>query len=282
LLWIVSRGSRNALDGEFNGVVKTLFAFVDAPRSRMAIALLLAAAICLALLAHSMTWLAGHEPGVKPHAQLPIDMQLVEIAPPSAAVSAPARKPPSADTAAAIVPRPAPPTNAAPSRRSPATSFTLAGTRTIVRQPPVQPARSEARTTAALASSTASSQDAAPSTSAEAKTTSNTVNANSAATSQDTAPSTPNSGTTQARLLSQPIPVLPDDLREQGYQLTAVAHFKIHADGSIDVELIRPTQNPRLNQILLETLHRWRFFPAMQNGHPVDSEQDVRVHFSVS
>jgi periplasmic protein TonB len=282
LLCIVSRGSRNALDGELNGVVKTLLAFADAPRSRMVIALLLAAAICLALLAHSMTWLAGHKPSMKPHAQPPIDMQLVEIAPPSATVSAPARKSPSTDTAAAIVLRPAPPTNAVPSRRASATSSTLAGTRTIVRQPPVQPARSEARTTAALASSTASSQDAATSTSAEPKTASNTVDTDSAATPQETAPSTSNSGTTQARLLSQPIPVLPDDLREQGYQLTAVAHFRIHADGSIDVELIKPTQNPRLNQILLETLHRWRFFPAMQNGHPVESEQDVRVHFSVS
>ncbi len=78
------------------------------------------------------------------------------------------------------------------------------------------------------------------------------------------------------------MPVLPDDLREQGYQLTAVARFKVHADGTFDVELVRPTQNPRLNQILLETLHRWRFFPAMENGHPVESDQDVRVHFSVS
>jgi periplasmic protein TonB len=284
------------LDDAVTGIVKTLLAFVDAPRSRMAIALLLAAAICLALLAHSVTWLAGHAPDVKPHAQPPIDMQLVEVAPPSPALPAPSRTPHSPDTAAATVPRSPLPTNAAPSRHRadatdatprhvPATSSTRTDTPTNVRQPPVQAARSEARTTAALATSTASSKDAASSTSAEPKTgpsASNTVNADSAAASQEPAPSTPNAGTTQARLLSQPIPVLPDDLREQGYQLTAVAHFRIHADGSIDVELIKPTQNPRLNQILLETLHRWRFFPAMQNGHPVESEQDVRVHFSVS
>ena len=78
------------------------------------------------------------------------------------------------------------------------------------------------------------------------------------------------------------MPVLPDDLREQGYQMTAVAHFRIHADGSFEVDLVKPTQNPRLNQILLETLHKWRFFPAMENGHPVDCDQDVRVHFLVS
>jgi hypothetical protein len=68
------------------------------------------------------------------------------------------------------------------------------------------------------------------------------------------------------------MPVLPDDLREQGYQVTAIAHFKVHADGTFEVELIKPTQNPRLNQILLETLHRWRFFPAMENGHPLLGE----------
>lgn len=75
---------------------------------------------------------------------------------------------------------------------------------------------------------------------------------------------------------------MPDDLREAGYRATAVARFTVHADGSIDVELIQPTAMPRLNQILLDTLHRWRFSPATENGHPVESRQDVRVHFNVS
>lgn len=85
----------------------------------------------------------------------------------------------------------------------------------------------------------------------------------------------------QARLLSQPLPVLPDDLREVAYRAVAVARFTIHVDGTFDVELVKPTQNPRLNQILLATLRDWRFFPAMDNGHPVESHQDVRVHFNV-
>ena len=38
----------------------------------------------------------------------------------------------------------------------------------------------------------------------------------------------------------------------------------------------------RLNQILLESLRKWRFFPAMQAGHPVESRQDIRVHFNVN
>ncbi|WP_268960465.1 energy transducer TonB [Paraburkholderia metrosideri] len=84
-----------------------------------------------------------------------------------------------------------------------------------------------------------------------------------------------------AHSIAQPLPVLPDDLREQAYQTVATARFMIHADGSVDVELIKPTSNPRLNQILLEALHQWRFFPALQNGHPIDSQQDIRVHFNV-
>jgi protein TonB len=113
---------------------------------------------------------------------------------------------------------------------------------------------------------------------AQAASSATTTSSNGTASTAPPAPS----GSTQARLLSQPMPVLPDDLREQGYQVMAVAHFKVHADGTFEVELVKPTQNPRLNQILLETLHRWRFFPAMENGRPVESDQDVRVHFSVS
>jgi periplasmic protein TonB len=237
------------------------------------------------LLARSLSWLAEREPAAQSPARPPIDMQLVEIAPPALS-----RAPSPADTTAA-------PSNATPAHHvanttdttphgAPATSSMRSDTPTNPGKQASRTAeaahatRSETRSTAAVSNTdAASSTHAEPSTASSA---SNPENTNSTAAASENAPSPTTSGTAQARLLSQPIPVLPDDLREQGYQLTAVAHFTIHADGSIDVELIKPTQNPRLNQILLDTLHRWRFFPAMQNGHPVDSEQDVRVHFSVS
>ncbi|WP_260854080.1 energy transducer TonB [Paraburkholderia sp. BCC1886] len=99
----------------------------------------------------------------------------------------------------------------------------------------------------------------------------------------DSSPPAPSdsTGTSAAHALSQPLPDLPDDLREDNYQTVATARFTIHPDGSTDVELIRPTANPRLNQILVQTLKRWRFSPAMQNGHTTESRQDVRVHFNV-
>jgi protein TonB len=105
---------------------------------------------------------------------------------------------------------------------------------------------------------------------------------NSSEERQNTSQPAISAGDAAARSIAQPLPELPDDLREQAYQTAATARFVIHADGSVDVELLKPTPNPRLNQLLLEALRKWRFFPALQSGRPVESRQDVRVHFNVN
>ncbi len=67
-----------------------------------------------------------------------------------------------------------------------------------------------------------------------------------------------------------------------GGQMGARAIFKpLPADGSAQVELIEPTTDPELNHALLDSLKRWRFFPAMQNGKPVASSVDIRIPVSV-
>ncbi|RKE39000.1 protein TonB [Paraburkholderia sp. BL23I1N1] len=101
------------------------------------------------------------------------------------------------------------------------------------------------------------------------------------ATSTERASTGSTPGNSPARAIAQPLPSVPDELREQAYQAIAIAHLVIHADGSVAVELIKPTRYPRLNQILVETLRNWRFFPAIRDGHPVETQQDVRVHFNV-
>jgi protein TonB len=256
--------------------LQRLLALADREGARFAVAFVLAGVLCLTLLARSVDWLTTHESAPHTHAPTTIDMRLVELAPPpvpapltSVQRAAPAQAAPSPPVAKRTQTTPAPITHAVqPPRSSP----------TQPRQPP-QP-HEEAHSPIEPATP---EQSATSTTSARAAPAAATAS-NAAAPSNSTAAATPAppSGSTQARLLSQPMPVLPDDLREQGYQVTALAHFKVHADGTFEVELVKPTQNPRLNQILLETLHRWRFFPAMENGHPVESDQDVRVHFSVS
>lgn len=80
-----------------------------------------------------------------------------------------------------------------------------------------------------------------------------------------------------ARVIFQPLPKIPDDLREDALHTVAVARFHVAADGTATVELITSTPNPKLNQVLLDTLKTWRFFPAIKDGNPVPSIQDLRI-----
>ncbi len=94
-------------------------------------------------------------------------------------------------------------------------------------------------------------------------------------------PSPSTGGQMGARALYQPLPEIPDALRRRSIDAVALARFRVAADGSAQVELIEPTSDPDLNRALLDSLRRWRFFPAMQNGQPVASSVDIRIPVSV-
>ena len=84
-----------------------------------------------------------------------------------------------------------------------------------------------------------------------------------------------------ARAIYAPVPKIPDDLRENVFEAIAVAHFEVTFNGIAKVSLAKPTSNPRLNTILLDTLKEWRFFPAIRNGVAIDSEFDIRIPIAV-
>ena len=94
-------------------------------------------------------------------------------------------------------------------------------------------------------------------------------------------PSPSGGGQMGARALYKPLPEIPDALRRRSIDTVALARFRVGADGSAQVELIEPTSDPDLNLALLDSLKRWRFFPAMQNGKPVASSIDIRIPVSV-
>jgi len=84
-----------------------------------------------------------------------------------------------------------------------------------------------------------------------------------------------------ARAIFKPMPQIPDDLRDVVFSSTALARFHIAIDGSVTVELARPTPNPRLNRILLNSLNKWRFIPAIKNGKAVASTEEIVVKIEV-
>lgn len=75
-----------------------------------------------------------------------------------------------------------------------------------------------------------------------------------------------------------PLPRIPDDLREEAFKSSAIARFYIARDGSVlNVELVKPCANPKLNRLLLESLKLWKFSPEEN-----DRTQDVQVRFEVT
>jgi periplasmic protein TonB len=84
-----------------------------------------------------------------------------------------------------------------------------------------------------------------------------------------------------ARPILQPLPVIPDELRQDAMNETATARFHVAADGSATVELIKPTQNPRLNRLLLDSLKHWKFIPVIKEGKPVASTEVLVIRVQV-
>jgi len=112
----------------------------------------------------------------------------------------------------------------------------------------------------------------APSASAPAASAGGTTGGGSGIAGND------NSG---ARAIYDPAPEIPDELREDAMVAVAIAHFAIGYDGHVQVTLTQPTMNPRLNDLLLETLKQWRFAPATRNGVAIASQFDIRIPVTI-
>ncbi len=84
-----------------------------------------------------------------------------------------------------------------------------------------------------------------------------------------------------ARAIYSPKPEIPEEYRQDEMDVLVVARFHVAADGTVKVELVTPSSIPGFNQAILDTLGTWKFFPALKDGKPVDSVQDVRFRFQV-
>ena len=256
-------------------------------------------------------WDAGDKTNVTKPAAL--DVRLVRLPPPEPAQAPQATQPSqrtsarAGEPAARVLPTPeAPATQTKPARttRHSVAPTTPPQTHDVPRPaavpvttpaiPPVVEGNERTRPTALPAPSTpsdAATTNAAPQATAAPAASAHqnapqpngpVTSATSSAPANSTTEGTSTSaGNGPAHVILQPLPSLPDDLREDAFQAVATARFSVHRDGSVDVELIKPTHNPRLNQLLLDALKKWRFFPAMKNGAAVESTQDIRVHFNV-
>ncbi|MFM6972817.1 MAG: hypothetical protein ACKO46_03615 [Alphaproteobacteria bacterium] len=58
----------------------------------------------------------------------------------------------------------------------------------------------------------------------------------------------------------QPLPEIPEDLRYQIFSTAITAKFYINEEGEVyEVELVNPSNIPKLNMLLIKSLKRWKF-----------------------
>jgi periplasmic protein TonB len=207
------------------------------------------------------------QPSMPTVVQRPIDVQVMEVtaSAPAAQPTPPARRSPAPQKPRAEPPTPHP-TPSPPEARVEAPRDPTPA----VEAEPLPAAPSA--TVPAPPSSASPSAPAGPPTQAPV-----------AAVPPDRGPPGPPSGTDtmSARAIYKPMPEIPDSLRHRTVDLVAVARFQVTVDGSAQVELTQPTSDPDLNRALVETLKRWRFFPAMQAGKPILSTIEIRIPISV-
>ena len=248
------------------GAIQTASPFLDEPGRRLAWVAPLAIAIWIAVLLAFGFVLQRTAP--PPPELQPVEARIVEIPPPAAGLQG----------GHAAAPHPAaPPIAAKPMpqvkvhRRTAAVRpHSIAHAEKVPPKAPAstEGARKEAPSESNAGAKTASTGPSTPGGSAQEKTGSGSG-------------AGPGSDSLGARAIYSPAPEIPDDLREETFNTEAVAHFDVSYDGKIKVTLVKPTANPRLNEILLSTLQQWRFFPAMKGGVAVDSSFDVRIPIAV-
>jgi protein TonB len=89
-------------------------------------------------------------------------------------------------------------------------------------------------------------------------------------------------GNSGAQVIYRPNPPVPDELRQDALNIAVPVRFKVAADGTATVDLVRPTINVRLNRWLLDHyLKNWRFFPAMRDGKPIASIEAIVIKVEV-
>jgi TonB family protein len=82
-------------------------------------------------------------------------------------------------------------------------------------------------------------------------------------------------------VLYSPPPVIPPYLQNQELKTHVVIDFYVNSLGVANPRLVGSSGNEELDAIALETIKKWQFRPAEQEGKPIDSKVRLRIVFEV-
>jgi TonB family protein len=83
-------------------------------------------------------------------------------------------------------------------------------------------------------------------------------------------------------LIRQVKPAYPEDLRLAGIEGIVVVHAIISKDGDVlEPRSVSPDVDPRLVEAALGAVRQWKYRPTLLNGHPVETQTDIDVAFTL-
>lgn len=74
---------------------------------------------------------------------------------------------------------------------------------------------------------------------------------------------------------------IPESLKTQSFKSFVRVRVEIAADGKFKVILRTSSGNADVDKLVLDTLNRWTWKPALKDGDPADSVQQFRFNFSI-
>ncbi len=98
----------------------------------------------------------------------------------------------------------------------------------------------------------------------------------------ETSPSPPVAETANMKVNRRVDPIYPAGSRRDGEQGTGM--FRVLVDGKghpTDVQVLKSSGHPRLDEAAIAAIRKWAFSPAMQNSQPVQSWTRVQVTFNL-
>ncbi len=75
---------------------------------------------------------------------------------------------------------------------------------------------------------------------------------------------------------------MPDELRRNGGKTFVRVELEIQLDGHTQVRLLTTSGSSDLDRQIQETLSRWQWEPAIQDGQPVSTKERFKLEFEVN
>ncbi|HWA82479.1 MAG TPA: TonB family protein, partial [Fimbriimonadaceae bacterium] len=94
-------------------------------------------------------------------------------------------------------------------------------------------------------------------------------------------PPKPKGPTKDAEPVNEVQPEIPDSLKSQELKTFVRVKVEIAEDGTFEVILRTSSGKPDVDKIILDSLKRWKWKPALKDGQPVKSTQLFKFEIEV-